>query len=223
MLSIRLSKVLEMIDSDKKLADIGCDHGYLAKEAINKGVSFVQLVDNKEMPLNVARKNLKDDEKKATIVYTLADGLSAINENINVVAICGMGSELISSIITDNLDVVKKMDYLVLEANSKNHILRETLSDNKLEIIDEDIVFDKGKYYEIIKARYNPKISALTATEIYFGPLLLKERSKTFLNYLNNKLENLNKILNQLDINDEKYQILNKERIEIMEVLNETN
>lgn len=47
MLSKRLNKVLTYINNTDKLVDVGCDHGYLAIEAINKGVKLVQLVDNK--------------------------------------------------------------------------------------------------------------------------------------------------------------------------------
>ena len=48
MLSIRLQQVLKYISSDDYVADIGCDHGYLTIAAIEKGVKFVQLIDNKE-------------------------------------------------------------------------------------------------------------------------------------------------------------------------------
>ena len=212
MLSKRLMTVLNMIDSKDSLADIGCDHGYLAKSCLEKGVPFVQLVDNKEMPLNVAKKNLQDIATSNNVLYTLADGLSDISPKVNVVAICGMGSELISSIVESNIDVAKRMDYLILEANSKNHILRNTLSVNSFEILDEEVVYDKGKYYEIIKTKYNPEIKPLTADEIYFGPILLIKRTKDYLEYLNNKLINLDNILKQMNENDIKYQSIKNER-----------
>ena len=56
---IRLNAALDWIDCNDLLADVGCDHGYLAIEALKKGVPFVQLIDNKEGPLNVAISNLK--------------------------------------------------------------------------------------------------------------------------------------------------------------------
>ena len=223
MLSKRLMTVLNMIDSKDSLADIGCDHGYLAKACLEKGVPFVQLVDNKEMPLNVAKKNLQSIATNENVLYTLADGLSDISPKVNAVAICGMGSELISSILESNIDVAKKMKYLILEANSKNFILRNTLSSNSFEILDEEVVLDKGKYYEIIKTCYNPKINPLTEDEIYFGPVLLFKRTTTFIKYLDNKLTNLNNILNQMNKDDIKYQTIENERNKIMEVLNETN
>ena len=69
---VRLNSALDWIDIDDKLADIGCDHGYLADLAFKKGVSFVQLIDNKEGPLNVAKKNLYElvlnDEETALVL-----------------------------------------------------------------------------------------------------------------------------------------------------------
>ena len=37
----RLEKVLSFIEPNDSLADVGCDHGYLALEAIKKGVKKV--------------------------------------------------------------------------------------------------------------------------------------------------------------------------------------
>ena len=99
MLSIRLQQVLKYISSDDYVADIGCDHGYLTIAAIEKGVKFVQLIDNKEGPLKVAKKNLQQFEDIAQVIYTHADGLSNLNHLINVACICGMGGDLIYHII----------------------------------------------------------------------------------------------------------------------------
>ena len=43
----RLEKVAELLDEYDLLADIGCDHGYLGIMALNKGIKFVQFIDNK--------------------------------------------------------------------------------------------------------------------------------------------------------------------------------
>ena len=56
----RLEKVSELIDKFDLLADIGCDHGYLGIMALNKGVKFVQFIDNKIGPLNQAKKNCQN-------------------------------------------------------------------------------------------------------------------------------------------------------------------
>ena len=48
-LSKRLKTIADKVDKNSVIADIGCDHGYLASLALQKGIKFVQLIDNKEM------------------------------------------------------------------------------------------------------------------------------------------------------------------------------
>lgn len=220
MLSKRLQKVLDYINKDDSLADIGCDHGYLAMAAITKGVKTVQLVDNKIGPLNVAKNNLAPYEKLANVTYTLADGLSKLDSKINVVAICGMGGDLIATIIRNNIDVAKTLSHLVLEANSKVDILRSFLDENNFEIIDETIIFDKNRYYEIIKTSYANKTIKLTEDEIMFGPINLKYRTDAFLNYLEDKIKKLDEIINKNASGDISQ--LKKKKERLMEILYET-
>ncbi len=219
MLSKRLNTVLDYIDSEDKLADIGCDHGYLALYAIYKGVKFVELVDNKQGPLNAAKENLKNVTNKATIIYSLSDGLNDIRCEVNTIAICGMGGDLISKIILDNLEMAKKMNKLILEANSKVDILRKNLNQNDFKINDETIVYEKGKYYQIIYASFDPNTNLLSEKEIEFGPILLKNKTETFIKFIKDSID-------KLEIIDEKNQMSSpnlKNKInKLKEVLNET-
>ena len=95
----RLETAAAWLDSDDILADIGCDHGYLAIYAINNGVKHVQLVDNKKGPLDVAYKNMEEAGYQSEVTFTLSDGLSALEEDVNAVSILGMGGDLISKIL----------------------------------------------------------------------------------------------------------------------------
>lgn len=197
MLSKRLQRVLDFIEPNDFIADIGCDHGYLSLYAIKKGVKFAQLVDNKIGPLNVAKKNLSKEESQAEIKYSLSSGLSDINKKVNTIAICGMGGDLISKILTEDLDVAKRMKHLILEANSKVDVLRKIISDNSFEIIDEDVVYEKGKYYEILVIKFNENAKQLSSIEIEFGPILINKMTDVYKNYLNDKVDKLKKIISK--------------------------
>ena len=98
---IRLNAALNWIDCNDLLADVGCDHGYLAIEALKKGVPFVQLIDNKEGPLNVAVSNLRKYDYDSKTKFTLSSGLLDLDQKVTCVAILGMGGELISQILED--------------------------------------------------------------------------------------------------------------------------
>lgn len=219
MLSVRLQQILRYINPTDKIADIGCDHGYLAIGAIEKGVKYVQLIDNKAAPLSVAKKNLKNYEKLSKISYSLSDGLSKVDKKVNVACICGMGGDLVSYIIENKIDVARRLDYLILEANSKNEVLRKKISDLKFEIIDEDIVYDKKKYYQIMKIRYNEEAPKLSQVEILLGPILIKKHNQIFIDYLHNQLQTIHAIMEKNQVLPEK---LNNKKTIMEEILNET-
>lgn len=215
----RLEKIASYINKNDKLADVGCDHGYLAIYAIKKGVNYIQLIDNKEGPLNSAKTNLAYYEDKVFIKYSLSSGLSDVDQNINTVAICGMGGELISKIILDDLDNAKRLKKLILQANSKVDILRKTLSDNSFEISDEDIIIDNDKTYEIIVCSYQKNSNLLTLEQIKFGPVLMKKLDKTFVERWLGKLNYNNQIIKKLKNDEFKKSELERENKMIKEVI----
>lgn len=196
MLSKRLNKVLTYINNTDKLVDVGCDHGYLAIEAINKGVKLVQLVDNKTMPLDCAKHNLEKLNRlqDVEVIFTLASGLTKIDDRINVATICGMGGDLIAQIIEESFEKAKALDSLILQANTKDEHLRLYLINKGFTIIDESFIKDKNKYYPIIVAKYSGAVSKLTSTQIKYGPIILIKKEDDFIDYLNNRLVHLNNI-----------------------------
>ena len=217
----RLKKILEYIEPTAKLADVGCDHGYLAVEAINKGVSFVELIDNKEGPLQSAINNLKYYETKAEIVYSLSSGLSSICEKVDTVAICGMGGDLIKQIINADIDVARRMKKLILQANSKNNVLRKFLFENKFNIIDETVVLDKGKIYEIIICTFSNTILDFNEKDVIFGPVLRVKKDKLFLKKWESRLLSNEKILKNQISEDKKNEVETENKL-IKEVLYES-
>lgn len=194
ILSKRLQKVLEFVDASDKVADIGADHGYLTIAMREKGVDFLQVVENKIGPLNRAKQNLMDYDN---IIFSLSDGISDLNSSIDTVTICGMGGLNIVEILENNLDVAKKLHKIIMQANSKTFELREFLTSNGFEIIDEDIVDDGDKYYEIIVSKYTGNNSSLLYHELLFGPILLNKKTDTFISYYLGLKQNILDILSK--------------------------
>ena len=213
MLSKRLKVVLDYIENDDIVADIGCDHGYLGIACIEKGIKFVQLIDNKEGPLSSAKANLKNyDSSKYEL--TLSDGLDLINNLVNTVVICGMGGELIVDIINNHLDIVKNMKKVIVQANTKINYLRKYLSEHSLKIVDESIVEDMDKIYEIIVFTYEECSEKLDDFDILFGPCLRKEKNTVFIKKWTERLNEYNRILSNSYVEEIK-----KEKEMIEEVL----
>lgn len=178
---VRLHSALDWIECNDLLADIGCDHGYLAIEALKKGIPFVQLIDNKEGPLNVARKNLGQYNFTDQTKFTLASGLLELDPKVTCVAILGMGGELIANILEEGMDKAQNISKFILEANTKVSILRKYLYDNKFEIISEKIVKENNKYYELILCKKTNNLISYNHLDLEFGPILRKEKSPLFI------------------------------------------
>ena len=180
---VRLNAALDWIETSDKLADIGCDHGYLAIEALKKGIPFVQLIDNKEGPLSVAKKNLNDEDYQNKVEFTLASGLVKLRYDVNCVAILGMGGELICDILEEGKDKLTNLSKIILEPNTKSRVLRQYLYDNGFNIISEKIVKENDKFYELILCEKTNKILEYNHLDILFGPVLRKEKSPIFIEY----------------------------------------
>lgn len=175
----RLETITKYIEETDIVADIGCDHGYLLQIAIkNKNIKKGYAIDNKQGPLNSAKNNL---DKFDNVDFILSDGLKNVNNSdINCVVIAGMGGMLINSIINDSIDKFKCINKLILCPNRNVDKVRLFLVENGFKIIDEDIVFEDGKYYELIIATIGEQ--KLSLNEMFFGPILLEKKSNIFIN-----------------------------------------
>ena len=203
----RIEELSNYIAPYSVIADIGCDHGYLIKIAFDKGlIKKAYAVDNKTCPLENAKKNLSEYRD---IVYLLSSGLTDIGIDTEVVAIAGMGGNLIVKILEEGFDKLKNVNRIIIEANRNTEIVREFAVNNSFKIVSEKIIEEDSMFYEIIvlekgKMELNPK-------EIKYGPLLLKNKDEMFIKKWTNQLNiYINKKTNKLD----------KEIKEIKDVLN---
>ena len=189
MISKRLQEIAKYVYPYKNIADVGCDHGYLIIDAIKKyDVLKCVAIDNKEGPLNVARHNIKNHELLDNVRFSLSSGITDIDTDTEAVVISGMGGVLITQILSEKEKLVN-VKRLVLQPNRNSYELRKFLMDNGFYIICEEIIFEDGKYYEIIvsekgEVNYNED-------ELMFGPILLKEKNELFINKINSELTHL--------------------------------
>ena len=206
----RLEKVAELLDEYDLLADIGCDHGYLGIMALNKGIKFVQFIDNKIGPLNQAKKNCQNIDSKM-IKFTLASGITELDNQVNTICICGMGGELICDILDENLDRAKSLNKIILQPNRNEPNLRKYLMNNNFLILNEEIVFENNKYYEIIVCKYQKNKVSYTEEELLLGPSLMNKKEENFVNKWNGKLTEylrIKAVSNDNFENDKKIEIV---------------
>lgn len=165
----RLLDIISLIDKNKKVIDIGTDHGlvplYLAKNGISENILAT---DISEKSLDKLRMRL-DDNLRRIITTKVTDGFVGIEKQDKQVAIiAGMGANTIIDIIEKSLDFAKSLDYLVLASNVNTEKLRNYLVDNNFEIIKDFLSYENNKYYDILKVRFG-NAKKLTLAETYYG------------------------------------------------------
>lgn len=219
MLSKRLQAVLAYLDSEDKVADIGTDHGYLLIGCLEKGIEVIQGIDNKMGPLQNAINNLRAYEENSKVFCTLGDGLTPLRNDIDTVTICGMGGELISSILMNELVKAQSLKKLVLQPNLRIYELRSFLSENHFKIDEEIIVEEREKFYEVITCHYDALTPELTDFEKYFGPRLLEHKTGLFYQKYQERLDKYRQIIIQNTADEVVISQIIKEKKMIEEVL----
>lgn len=183
-LSDRLSCVGSFVPDQARLADIGSDHAYLPVALmLQNKISYAVAGEVVEGPYTSAHKQVQKNHLEDKITVRLADGLAAITpeDQIDTVVIAGMGGPLIRSILADGLanHHLSGVNRLILQPNVGEWPLRIWLQENGYQIIDETLLSENEKQYEIIVAE--PGASTYSFKQLFFGPLLMQEKNAVFL------------------------------------------
>lgn len=223
-LSKRLQTVAEYVPEGARLADIGSDHAYLPVALSLQGrINFAIAGEIVQGPFEAAKKQVAENNLEEKIIVRLADGLAAIKESDNVTAItiCGMGGVLIRDILQSGKNILSGNERLILQPNVAERQLRTWLVENKYEIINEAIVRENHKTYEIIVAEKRNRVN-YSEKDLFFGPILIEEKSPIFIKKWTHKLEKSQAILTNLkqgQATDQKIHQLETEIAWIQEVL----
>lgn len=210
----RIEAISQLIDNDESVIDIGCDHGFLAKMLRTKGNNkLIICSDNKIGPLNNARNNLIGYDN---INFELTDGVDNIDTVCDVCVLAGMGHNTVISIIENNENYFRKCKKIIIQVNSVVAQMRQYLSNNKFQIIDECMVYDY-KYYQIMVVKSGQQ--QLNELQIEFGPVLLEKKGDVFLQCYQKQLSHFQSLLSTLPENHPDRSQLSKKIEQIKSVL----
>lgn len=210
----RIEAISQLIDNDESVIDIGCDHGFLAKMLRTKGNNkLIICSDNKIGPLNNARNNLIGYDN---INFELTDGVDNIDTVCDVCVLAGMGHNTVISIIENNENYFRNCKKIIIQVNSVVAQMRQYLSNNKFQIIDECMVYDY-KYYQIMVVKSGQQ--QLNELQIEFGPVLLEKKGEVFLQCYQKQLSHFQSLLSTLPENHPDRSQLNKKIEQIKSVL----
>ena len=184
-----------------KIVDIGCDHAFISIFLIQEDIADkVYAVDINDGPLEIAKKNISDYGLGDSITVRKSNGFENIEKGeTDMAVIAGMGGYLIIDIIK-NAKCLEKGYKLVLSPQSDIYEVRKYLTENGFRIVDEDMMKDAGKYYNIICAEYCGDIQE-TADELnlLFGEILMKKGNATLKEYLTGRIVSYEKIIDKMN------------------------
>lgn len=154
LLSDRMRAVVGLVQPCKSIADIGCDHGYVSMELVRSNICrHVIAMDINKGPLERAKQNIADYEMQEYIQLRLSDGTCALQQGESEGIICaGMGGKLVISILEQGKELIREMSQVILQPQSELNEVRSYLREHGFLIDKEDIVYEDGKYYPMMRA-----------------------------------------------------------------------
>lgn len=183
-LSDRLKACADYVAPGDRVADIGCDHGYLGIYLLTQGIARSMIEsDINEGPLQSALRNGHKYGVADKMSFYLSDGANNIPRDFDTLVCAGMGADTIMSIIHHAAHWLKDPKYrLILQCQSKRPELRQWLYDEGFRINRETLAKDGKFVYSIMEVVYDPGYG-ITPAETYISPQLLKENHPLLKEY----------------------------------------
>lgn len=177
-ISDRLLACANFVAPGDRVADIGCDHGYLSIHLLTNGIASSCIAsDVNAGPLDSARRNARKFGVADKIEFFLSDGVSSIPQDFDTLVCAGMGADTMMHILSDAPWLKNSKYRLILQCQSKTPSLRRYLSESGWKICEEAVLRDGRFLYTIMEVRYLPESPKLTVGQWYFPPALLEDPS----------------------------------------------
>ncbi len=177
-ISDRLLACAGFVAKGDRVADIGCDHGYLSIHLLTHGIASACIAsDVNEAPLQSAMRNARRFGVADKIKFYLSDGVRSIPRDFDTLICAGMGADTMIHIL-ESAPWLRDSKYrLILQCQSKTPMLRRYVSDTGWRIAEECVVRDGKFLYTVMELWWQPEYPKLRVGEAYFPPALLENPS----------------------------------------------
>ena len=220
-LSDRLQLIADEIHDGETMADIGTDHGFLPLYLLDTGkCPKVILADISEGSLKKAEDNCKMYDPDGNYDLRLGDGIDILEDGeVDVVAIAGMGGNLIADILEWNMAKSRSIKRYILQPRRHVGKLRHWLACNGFRIVKESLV-EEGKFIcEILTVESGPEedgIEAVYGADYDYPDSLITFKNPKTREYLQRKLDLETMILENIEKNSQNVEeeaVLSRARI----------
>ncbi|STO07820.1 tRNA (adenine(22)-N(1))-methyltransferase [Exiguobacterium aurantiacum] len=215
----RLKQVVDFIPPGSILADIGSDHAYVPCYLVQHGIVERAIAGEVNRgPMEAAQAQVALIGATDKIDVRLGDGLAVLEaDEATCISICGMGGSLIRSILKAGRSKLGAVERLVLQPNVDGEHVREWLLEAGYELVDERIVEENDKVYEILvgergtETRYSEDETE-RKWQLLFGPFLLERRPEPFKLKWGREADKLDYVLGQMAAGEQTPALLEKRR-----------
>ena len=173
-LSPRLKMAAELVRKGSAVADIGTDHAYLPAYLLLNDIVYKALAcDKRKGPLLNAEKTAKIYHLEDRLELRLSDGFDNIKPGeADDFVICGMGGSLTAELLSKAPWLKDENVRLILQPQSHSVDVRRFLIENGFEIEKETAVFDEGRVYNAMLAKFTGKRQDMPEGYEHFGALI---------------------------------------------------
>lgn len=201
ILSPRLKAIANLVPRCRSAADIGTDHGYVPLHLVKTGkIEYAIAADISPGSLNKAEELIHQHRMEDCMEARLGSGLSVLKPGeADTIIIAGMGGLLICDILEQGKAVAEKASTLILQPMVAQEELRRWLVSNNYCIVEEDLVREDNRIYEIIVAVPCPD-PVKPERDIYYdiGWKLIESKHPLLEDFIEKKIRSLEGIINQL-------------------------
>lgn len=204
-LSGRMRLLASKVTEGNRLADVGTDHGYIPIALVLwKRIPSAVAMDVNRGPLERAKEHIRTYHLETLIEVRLSDGLERLRPGeADTVLIAGMGGALTVRILSRGADCLDEIKELILQPQSEIRLVREWLYQNGFRIEEEDIIFDEGKYYPVIKAVHG-QAEIPDEAALCYGEVRLQRSPDVLASFIAGELEKNEQILKLLRENGQE-------------------
>ena len=182
-LSARLLACCNYVNQDDRVADIGCDHGYLGIHLLKTGVAqSIIAADINEGPLHSATVNALKFGCRDKMRFFLSNGAVSIPRDFDTMVCAGMGADTMISILTAAPWLKSDQYRLILQCQSKTPMLRRFLWENGWYIRRETLAKDGKFVYSVMEVCFGPSEKPVP-WEHYISKALLEDGSPLLKEY----------------------------------------
>lgn len=169
----RLRKAASYVRPHAVFADVGCDHGRLSVYLMQKCMADRGYAcDVRPQPLEKSRSLIEKKGLTEQITTVLTDGLHGMeNKGITDVIIAGIGGEVLAHIIEEAPFLQDPKVRIILQPQSREHILRKTLYRLGFSNEEEQVAACGRFVYPIFVSSYCAASKELSDYEAYTGLL----------------------------------------------------